>query len=164
MLSFNFTAVVNIIGFILFMVFMYKLLYKPYFDMTDKRKQEVEKNLNEAERLRTSAQEDKDEAEKQLKKLKEEKEDIINKARDQAKAIEKEAKNNALEERERLLIKAEKEAEEIKEKSKEEIQNQIMTLSVLIASNILKEKIDTKINEEMVRRAIGNFESKGDFI
>ncbi len=32
------------------MLLMYKLLYKPYFEITDKRKQEVEKNLSEAEK------------------------------------------------------------------------------------------------------------------
>jgi F-type H+-transporting ATPase subunit b len=162
MLSFNLTSIVNLVGFFLFIVFLYKLMYKPFFEITDKRKQEIEKNLNEAERLRISAQEDKSELEKKLKEIKLEREEIILKANEQAKSILNKAKENAEKEKERLILKAESDAQDIKNKAVQDIQQKVVGISVAIASMILKEKIDTTVNEEIVKRAIRQFDSKGD--
>lgn len=144
------------------MLFMYKLLYKPYFDMTDKRKQEVEKNLNEAERLRVEAQDLKEKNEKELSEAKDKKDEIIKKAEDNAKNISKKAKEDANKEKKRIISSAEKEAEEIKEKAMQDVQTKVVQMALSVSSMILKEKIDRKTNEELVSRALKTLNNQGD--
>ena len=95
MLSFNLTSIVNLVGLYFHVINMYKLLYKPYFEITDKRKQEVEKNLSEAEKLRLEAQNKKNKLDKQHKRSKK-KVQIILKAEEQLvnlKVLKKMLKN-----------------------------------------------------------------------
>ncbi|PNR97100.1 F0F1 ATP synthase subunit B [Petrotoga sp. 9PWA.NaAc.5.4] len=162
MLSFNLTSIVNLVGFIAFMLLMYRLLYKPYFDITDKRKQEVEKNLNEAEKLRLEAQAKKEELDKQLLEIEDKRHEIIEQANEQAKLILKSTQEEAENQRKNILEKAEKEAEEIKENAVKDLQSKLIALSLSISSMILKEQIDKQKNEEIVRRAIKSLQDKGD--
>ncbi len=144
------------------MLFMYKLLYKPYFDMTDKRKKEVEKNLDEAERLRIEAQDLKEKNEKELSEAKDKKDEIIKNAEDNAKNISKKAKEDADKEKKRIITSAEREAEEIKEKAMQDVQKKVVQMALSISSMILKEKIDRKTNEELVSRALKTLNNQGD--
>lgn len=141
---------------------MYKLLYKPYFDMTDKRKEEVEKNLNEAERLRVEAQDLKEKNEKEMSEVKEKKNEIIKNAEETAKNITKKAKEEAEKEKQRIITSAEKEAEELKEKAMQDVQAKVVQMALNVSSLILKEKIDRKANEELVSRALKTLKNQGD--
>lgn len=162
MLSFNLTSIINLLGFLVFMLFMYKLLYKPYFDITDKRKEEVEKNLNEAERLRVEAQDLKEKNEKEMSEVKEKKNEIIKNAEETAKNITKKAKEEAEKEKQRIITSAEKEAEELKEKAMQDVQAKVVQMALNVSSLILKEKIDRKANEELVSRALKTLKNQGD--
>jgi len=162
MLSFNLTSIVNLVGFIFFMLLMYKLLYKPYFEITDKRKQEVEKNLSEAEKLRLEAQNKKNELDKQLREIEEERTQIILKAEEQAKLILKSAQEDAEKQRKYIIDKAEKESEEIRTKALKELQSQIVAMALSISSMILKEQVDKQKNEEIIKRALRSLQGKGE--
>lgn len=162
MLSFNLTSIVNLVGFIFFMLLMYKLLYKPYFEITDKRKQEVEKNLSEAEKLRLEAQNKKNELDKQLREIEEERTQIILKAEEQAKLILKSAQEEAENQRKYIIDKAEKESEEIRTKALKELQSQIVAMALSISSMILKEQVDKQKNEEIIKRALRSLQGKGE--
>lgn len=144
------------------MLFMYKLLYKPYFDVSDKRKEEVEKNLNEAERLRIEAQDLKEKNEKEMSEAKDKKDEIIKNAEENAKNILKKAKEEAETEKKRIITNAEKEAIELKEKAMQDIQAKVVQMALSVSSMILKEKIDKKTNEEIVNRALKALNNKGD--
>ncbi|CEP77525.1 MAG TPA: F0F1 ATP synthase subunit B [Defluviitoga tunisiensis] len=162
MLSFNLTSIVNLVGFIFFMLLMYKLLYKPYFEITDKRKQEVEKNLSEAEKLRLEAQNKKNELDKQLQEIEEKRTQIILKAEEQAKLILKSAQEEAENQRKYIIDKAEKESEEIRTKALKELQSQIVAMALSISSMILKEQVDKQKNEEIIKRALRSLQGKGE--
>jgi len=141
---------------------MYKLLYKPYFEITDKRKQEVEKNLNEAEKLRLETQNKKNELDKQLREIEETRTQIILKAEEQAKLILKSAQEEAENQRKYIIDKAEKESEDIKTKALKELQSQIVAMALSISSMILKEQVDKQKNEEIIKRALRNLQGKGE--
>jgi len=130
--------------------------------MTDKRKQEVEKNLNEAEKLRLETQKGKEDLDRRLSEIDDERRKIIEKANEQAQNIVKAAQQEANEQRKNILDKAEKEAEEIKERASRELQTKIVSLAVAISSMILKEQIDKRKNEEIIRRAIDSLKDKGE--
>ncbi|BBE32032.1 hypothetical protein OSSY52_21730 [Tepiditoga spiralis] len=162
MLSFNMTSIVNLIGFTAFMITLYYMLYKPYFEMTDKRRAEIEKNLNEAEKLRIDAQEKKKLSEEELLKVREQRESLIKNAEMEAKKIVESAKEIAEKEKGNIIKKAEMEANEIKEKAMKEMQSKVVSLSIAISGMILKEQLDKQANQKMVQRAIDLFEKRGE--
>ncbi|KLO24501.1 MULTISPECIES: F0F1 ATP synthase subunit B [unclassified Marinitoga] len=161
MLDFNFTSIVNLIGFTVLAYFLWVMLYKPFFEIAEKRRQLVESELNQSEKLRKEAEEKLNQANLELEKVRNKKESIIKEAEDLAKSIISTAKEDALAEKNRIISAAEKEAQEIKEEAYKDIQNKVVSLSIAIASMILKKNIDEKANEEIVKRAFEAL-SKGE--
>ncbi|AEX85981.1 hypothetical protein XO10_07845 [Marinitoga sp. 1135] len=153
MLDINFTSLVNLAGFFVLLYFLWVSLYKPFFDIAEKRRQIVESELNQSEKLRKEAEEKLAQANKELEEIRAKKEDIIKDAENLAKDIIAKAKEDAMNEKSRIISAAEKEAAEIKEEAYKDIQNKVVSLSIAIASMILKKNIDEKVNEEIIKRA-----------
>jgi len=128
-------------------------MYKPFFEIAEKRRQIVESELNQSEKLRKEAEEKLNQANKELEEIRAKKENIIKDAEALAKDIISRAKEEALNEKNRIVSVAEKEAEEIKEEAYKDIQNKVVSLSIAMASMILKKNIDEKVNEEIIKRA-----------
>ena len=162
MINFNLTSIVNLVGFIFFVLILYKLLYKPFLDVVAKRKEIISKSLSDAEKAKLDSEKIKEDMEKEIKELKSTKDEKILQAEAQAKAIIDEAKKQALVEKERIILKAEQEASELKEKAALEIQSNVVRLAVTISAMILKEKVDIKANEELARRAMQALNNKGE--
>jgi len=93
------TYVGQIVNFIIFVVILYFLLYKPVRKILRERKEEMESDLRDAEKKREEAEKIRKEAEEKLK--------AFEKERDKAMS---EARKSAEEERKALLQKAEEEA------------------------------------------------------
>lgn len=153
MLDFNFTSILNLVGFAVLAYFLWIMLYKPFFEIADKRRQIVESELNQSEKLRKEAEQKLQNANKELEEIREKKESIIKEAEELAKSIVANVKEEAAAERARIIASAEKEAQEIKEEAFKDIQNKVVSLSVAIASMILKKNVDEKVNEEIIKRA-----------
>jgi F-type H+-transporting ATPase subunit b len=153
MLDFNFTSIVNLFGFVFLAYFLWVMLYKPFFEMAEKRKEIVESELNQAEKLRKEAEEKLKQANIEIEEVRAKKESIIKEAEELAKNIVSNAKEEAANEKARIIAAAEKEATEIKEEAYKDIQNKVVSLSIAIASMILKKHVDEKVNEEIVKRA-----------
>jgi F-type H+-transporting ATPase subunit b len=153
MLDFNFTSIVNLAGFAVLAYFLWVMLYKPFFDIADKRRQMVESELNQSEKLRKEAEEKLKQVNKEIEEVRAKKESIIKEAEELAKNIVFNAKEEAANEKSRIIAAAEKEALEIKEEAYKDIQNKVVSLSIAIASMILKKNVDEKVNEEIVKRA-----------
>ncbi|SHE28230.1 F-type H+-transporting ATPase subunit b [Marinitoga hydrogenitolerans DSM 16785] len=161
MLDFNFTSIVNLVGFIVLAYSLWVMLYKPFFEIIDKRRQIVESELNQSEKLRKEAEEKLQKANKELDEIKMKKENIIKEAEELAKSIISNAKEDANMEKSRIIAAAEKEAKEIKEEAYKDIQSKVVSLSISIASMILKKNIDEKVNEEIVKKAFESL-NKGE--
>ena len=85
------TYVGQIVNFIVFLVILYLLLYKPMRRIMKQRKDEMEAELRKAETLRAEAEKVREEAEANARKLEEKRDAILKEARDQAETHRKES-------------------------------------------------------------------------
>jgi len=93
------TYIGTIVSFLIFVAILYKLLYKPVGRVLKERKDAMEADLREAEKLRAEAEQLRAEARKHEQELDAKRDGILKEARDQAAA-----------ERKQLLEETEKEA------------------------------------------------------
>ncbi len=117
MFEFNATLIVAMISFVVFMLIMNAILYRPILNMIKKRESYINSNYEDSKNFDKSAQEFKQTHEQKLKeaqeKCRQSFKDQINKAQDnaatevknakEASKIEFQNKKNALEEQENLL-------------------------------------------------------------
>lgn len=150
LLEFNLTSVVMLLEFILLTFFLYKFLYKPYLNMTSERKNKIKAELEVSEKAKAEAEEFKEKSRVQLEETRAVIEKMMSNARKNVDSYQADEKEKARLQVERLLRNAKAEVENMKKEAIENINNEIVNISVLIASKLLEKQIDEKIQKDFV--------------
>jgi F-type H+-transporting ATPase subunit b len=147
----------SVLIFGLFFLLLAKFAWKPILSAVKARDEMIRASLESAEKARAEMLKLQSDNEAILRKAREEREGILKEARDIRDKLISEAKGKASEEAEKLIEKARIGIESEKRKALSEIHDQVATVSVEIASKLLKERlkvsgeqeklIDTYLNE-----------------
>jgi F-type H+-transporting ATPase subunit b len=127
--------------FVLFLLILTKFAWKPILSAVKARDEMIKGSLESAEKAREDMLKLQSDNETILRKAREERENILKDAREVRDRLISEAKNKATEEAEKLIEKARTGIEGEKRKAMSEIREQVVTLSVDIASKLLGEKL-----------------------
>ncbi|ODN29765.1 F0F1 ATP synthase subunit B [Fervidobacterium thailandense] len=144
----NLTAVIQLMSFLFLLWMLKKLLYNPFFSMIEKRRQKIEGELAEAEKIRKEAEKMRKEAEKILAEATQRAQGIISKAEAEAEQIVETAKQKARIEAEKIKQEALMDIERQKQEVLQQIQNVATELAVNLAMKILKGTLDEKAKRE----------------
>lgn len=140
--------------FILLIYLVSKFAWGPVMDMMKKREDYIANEIEQAEKNRAEAEKASKEAVERLKQTKQEAQKII-----------EDARTAGLKQQEDIITSAKKEAERIKQAAQEEIQNekekaikalqeQVASLSVLIASKVIEKEISAQDQEKLIEEYI----------
>lgn len=154
----NLTALVQLIHFVFLLWILNKLLYKPFFSMMEKRKEKIEGDLAEAEKVREHANELKKLAEEELKQARIRADQIISSANAEADKILQEAKAKAQREAEKILENAKLEIEKERQDALAQVQTIASELAVNLALKVLKGTLDEKARREYLAKVIKEYE------
>lgn len=144
----NLTAVLQLMSFLFLLWMLNKLLYKPFFTIIEKRRQKIEGELAEAEKIRREAENIKKEAERLLSEARGKAEALISSANAQAEQIVESAKQRAKLEAEKIKREAETEIERRTQEAMNQIQAVAADLALSMAMKILKGVFDDKARKE----------------
>lgn len=101
----------QLVNFLIILIVLSRLLYKPILGMIEKRKKEIAQGLELTEKMRA-----------QEEKLKEKEEKLLSEARREARNIVEAGEKEAEEMKKDIVADAHKEAEEIIKKGKEDVE------------------------------------------
>ena len=150
----------SVLIFSLFFLLLSKLAWKPILNAVKARDEIIKGSLESAEKAREEMLKLQSDNEAILRKAREEREGILKEARDVRDKLISEAKGKATEEAEKLIEKARVGIENEKSKAISEIQKQVATLSVDIASKLLGEKLKQTGEQD---KLIDNYLKEIDF-
>ncbi len=154
MLEFNATLLAQIVDFIILLIFLRLVVYKPLSRLLNQRSENIEKNIAVAEQERQQAEQLKAGYEAEMRRARGQAQDIIQKAakagEEQAAEIIESAKNEAL----RLKESALAEIQHEKQKAVTELRDQVASLSIMVAGKIIDQKITDDIQHGMVQEFI----------
>ncbi|MEO2065366.1 F-type H+-transporting ATPase subunit b [Thermovibrio guaymasensis] len=136
--SIDWTLAVQAVNFLVFMVLINKFLFKPLLELMEEREREVGAVYSEVEALKEKAN-----------SLFSQVEELLARAKEEAKAKIDEAVREAREEREKILSEAQEEALKKVEKAKEEIWKSFEEEKAKL------EKEAERIAEEIVKKILG---------
>ncbi len=142
MISLNHTLLIQMLNFIVLIILLNAIIFKPILRILDERKEKVEGTLNEARLLTEKAEELMAEYERKMAE-----------ARQQALQMVNEGRLQAIEEQRGILARAKEEAEEQLTKLKENIEREkeeasgalerfAQVLSISIAERLLERPLD----------------------
>ncbi|WP_456397185.1 ATP synthase F0 subunit B [Desulfurobacterium sp.] len=138
--SLNATIIVQMINFLIFMVIMDKVLFKPMITHLAKREEELKVLKLEAEELRKNAE-----------KFLQEYQAIIAEAKEKAKELLNAALREAKEEREKIISQAQEEMQAKVEKAKAEIWASFEQEKEKLAERV--DEIANEIVEKLLKKA-----------
>lgn len=133
------STVGQIVNFIIFVVILHYLLYKPVKRIMRERKNEMERDLREAEERRAEAEKIRLATETRARELEESRDQILQDARDQAEELRQEAlkraEEQARERLERFRRVMEQERDELLEKVTGELRETIVEISAAVLAD-----------------------------
>ena len=142
----------TLVTFILLLVILKKVAWKPILTALDNREKGIEESLNRAEKAKEEAQKILDENKASLSKAEEESKKIIDQSRSYADEVKEQMLKQSKEQAQKLIDDAAAEIERKKQSAFEELRNQIAEISVSAAEKIMKENIDSEKNKQLVNR------------
>ena len=149
----------TIATFLVLLFLLKKFAWGPLLAALDDRQRMIQESLDGAK-----------EAKQELERLQEESREIISQARSEAQAIvaksksegEKlraELKQSARAEADTILVEAEKQIQVEKEKAVAQIKNEVVELSLLVASRLISKSLSREDSQSLVEESLRKFES-----
>ncbi|MEG6617355.1 F0F1 ATP synthase subunit B [Peptococcaceae bacterium 1198_IL3148] len=153
-LVFNATIGAQLFNFALLLIFLRLVVWKPLINVIEKRKVQIGENIIAAQKNRKEAEELQAQLRAELAKAKDEAQAIIQRAskaaEDQAAGIIESAKNEANRIKEDSLQEIKME----RDKAVAELRNEVASLSILVASKVVSERITDDVQEDLVKKFI----------
>ncbi|WP_312322550.1 F0F1 ATP synthase subunit B [Soonwooa sp.] len=145
--------------FILLLALLAKFAWSPILSAVRERENNIQDALNQAKLARQEMSQLKEDNERILREAKLERDAILKEAREMKDKIVNDAKDVAKVEGEKMIANAKASIQTEKNAAMADIKNQIGTLSVSIAENILKQKLD---NNEAQTALVENLINKSN--
>ncbi|MBI5019706.1 F0F1 ATP synthase subunit B [Candidatus Gottesmanbacteria bacterium] len=151
----------QVINFLVILIVLQKLLYKPILTMLEKRKREIAEGVELTAKMREAEEKLKLSHEKALGKAREDALAIIEEAKKQAKETEKELVVEAHQQAEAIIARAKAEAEETKLAAKAAISREAVELAVVMAKRVLASVMGAKEQHALIAKRVKDLESWG---
>ncbi|MBQ1518818.1 MAG: F0F1 ATP synthase subunit B [Ruminococcus flavefaciens] len=159
MLNFEFWSIVETVANIIILFILLRIfLFKPINKMKNERTRTIQENLDSAEKARTEAEELKEQYENTIGDAKEEAKNIIMKAHDDAESERAAIIKKAHEEADQKVAEADKEIENERKKVLRQAQSEIADLAIEAASKIVGANVDDEKNRRLVDEFLSNEE------
>jgi F-type H+-transporting ATPase subunit b len=143
-------AVLLAIAVFVMFTFLSYLLFNPVRDMLKKRQDRVKDDIDSARKANEDAQDLRKEYEDRLRDIHKEEDAILSAAR--KRALENEAKilEDARAEAAGIIARANHQIELERKKAEDDIKKEIISVASMIAEKVVKEQIDTRIQDSLI--------------
>ncbi len=150
--------IVQIFNFIILLVILQKVLYKPVIEMLENRRKKLKQSAEKLEEIEKHSKELERKTQQDLEEAREKSHEIIARAQKQASETKQHAQEEAVAQAEEILSKAKKSIEAEKESLINSVQEDIAHLVVNASSKVLDKEIKDS-EEEFILKEIKKIQS-----
>ena len=151
-MNLNLTMIAQALAFILFIVFVMKVVWPPLLRAIEARQKHIADGLAEAERGRSSLNEAQKQTEVLLREARVRAQEIVVAAEKAASQRIEESKSQAKSEGERLVAAAKSSIDQEVQSAKQQLREQVAALAVAGAEKILRREVDAKAHADMLNQ------------
>jgi len=148
----------QVVNFLIIVVVLNVLLFKPILLMLEKRKKEIEEGLKYTENMRQENEAVEQKKAKIIDQSRKEGQLIIEEARKNAKVEEKQILEEARESAEEIIAKGKTTVAQERESMQKGIRKDSVQLAILIAKRLLSETVSAEIQHTILARHIKDIE------
>ncbi len=159
MVDLNITMLWEVVNFLVLMYLLKRFLYKPVTEMLDSRRQKIKGDLEQARRQKEEAHRLKEQHQRELNEARQKAQQIIDEAEDRGEERAQEIIAEAQDEAERIKERNLAEIEQARQEAADELRREVASISMMVASKFLREKLDEEEHEELIQQYIEDLES-----
>lgn len=149
MVNFNATLIAQVLNFLILVLVLSAIAYKPLLKVMDERKAKIAGDLNAAEKAKEDAEAVKAEYAEKLAEAKAEAQAIIDEARKAAAADHDKVMAEVKAEQEQIIATAKQSIAADQEKAMEDVRAQVINLSIAVASKIVEQKLGSEEDKKL---------------
>jgi len=149
----------TILTFLVLLVLLAKFAWKPLLALLDRREEMIRQSLDDADKAKQELQRLQQESKEILSKARVEAQSILAKSRSQAEKLKGELRQEAKVQADSILRDAEKQIQVETEKAIAVIKTEVVDLSLLVASKLIKKNLSKEDNQSLIEESLKQVES-----
>ena len=149
----------TILTFLVLLVLLAKFAWKPLLALLDRREEMIRQSLDDADKAKQELQRLQQESKEILSKARVEAQSILAKSRSQAEQLKGELRQEAKVQADSILRDAEKQIQVETEKAIAVIKHEVVDLSLLVASKLIKRNLSKEDNQSLIEESLKQVES-----
>ena len=149
----------TILTFLVLLVLLAKFAWKPLLALLDRREEMIRQSLDDADKAKQELQRLQQESKEILSKARVEAQSILAKSRSQAEKLKGELRQEAKVQADSILRGAEKQIQVETKKAIAVIKNEVVDLSLLVASKLIKRNLSKEDNQSLIEESLKQVES-----
>ena len=154
------TILAQMLNFFILVWILASFAYKPLVSMMQERKERIAKDLADAQAARNEAEQFKADYAAQIANARQEAQQIVEKAVQQAEATTREQLAAAREQIEREKERARQDIVNERDRAMNNLRNEVISLSVAMATKVVAKDMDSETNTKLIEDAIAKLDSK----
>ena len=160
LISLDWSLIVQAVNFLLLLVLLTKLLYRPLLTKMNERTQAIQKSLDEAQQARAEAQKERDEFASKIQAAHAEAQGIragaLKDAADEQRRLVDAARTEAA----RLVASARQEMEQDVRRARQELRQEVADLVIAVSERLIKKSLNDADHRRVVDDAIARMGQK----
>jgi F-type H+-transporting ATPase subunit b len=144
------SLVAFIINFLILLVLLIFVAYKPIVRMLDQRSAKIKESMNEAERIKQESARAEETVKAQIEAGRKEGQAIMAQASQMAERVKEEARAEARREAEVLIAKARVEIERERQEGFDQLRREFVDLAILAAEKVINQSLDKKAHQRLI--------------
>ena len=154
------TILAQMLNFFILVWILARFAFKPLVSMMLERKERIAKDLADAQAARNESEQFKADYAAQIANARQEAQQIVEKAVQQAEATTREQLAAAREQIEREKERARQDIVNERDRAMNNLRNEVISLSVAMATKVVAKDMDSETNTKLIEDAIAKLDSK----
>jgi F-type H+-transporting ATPase subunit b len=148
--------IVQIATFLVGIFVLWKLAWKPLVVILSKRKDDILKNIADAQNMKLESEKLQNEYQSLILELDRKTQEMLNKAVSSGEQQKQQIILSARDEAKNILEMARKQIDEEKENIKKDLRQEIVPIAISIAENILEKNIDKNTQKQLIEKFLND--------
>jgi F-type H+-transporting ATPase subunit b len=148
------TLLTQVITFIILLVVLRFVAYKPIMRMLDERSRRIKESMDQAESIKAQTARTQEEVKKQLEEASREGQERIARALKAGEDVKQKAQEDAKKEAETLVNRARAEIQRERDDAITEVRREFADLTVLAAGKVIEKSLDKEEHRELIEKVL----------
>jgi F-type H+-transporting ATPase subunit b len=148
------TLLTQVITFIILLVVLRFVAYKPIMRMLDERSRRIKESMDQAESIKAQTARTQEEVKKQLEEASREGQERIARALKAGEDVKQKAQEDAKKEAETLVNRARAEIQRERDDAITEVRREFADLTVLAAGKVIEKTLDKEKHRELIKKVL----------